>query len=128
MDPETERRELAQWLAGLRGQDLEDPAVDAAARRLADAGGLALDLVLAPFTSPEEDATLLAVASQALRVWTPPYPVEALVGLLGDRRVGALPKALILRVLEGYGMDTRDVLGTSIDLEEYEWPQPPERG
>ncbi|MFB3820375.1 MAG: hypothetical protein ACE147_22180 [Candidatus Methylomirabilales bacterium] len=128
MDLERERIELAAWLEELRGRDLTDPEVEAAAHRLADAGGVALDLVLAQLASPAEDPALLAVASQALRVWHPPYPVESLLELLGKREVGALAKALILRVLEGYGMDTRDVLGVGVDLEGYQWPQPPGRG
>jgi hypothetical protein len=130
MDPESERSELAAWLEGMRGKDLADPEVDAAARRLADAGGMVLDLVLGQLASPDEDPALLAVTSQALRMWHPPYPVESLIEMLRKREVGALAKALILRVLDGYGMNTRDVLGVSVDLEgeEYQWPQPPGRG
>lgn len=128
MDPERERMELAAWLEALRGKDLADPEVNAAAQRLADAGGVALDLVLGHLTSPDEDPALLAVTSQALRVWHPPYPVESLIEMLKKREVGALAKALILRVLEGYGMDTREVLGVGVDLEGHQWPEPPGRG
>ncbi len=120
MDPEAERTELARWLEEQRGRDLSDEEVEAAARRLAAAGGVALDPVLGHLRSPEEDATLLAISSQALRIWEPPYPVEPLLDLLRDREVGALPKALVLRILEGYGMATREILAPSIDLEEYE--------
>jgi hypothetical protein len=120
MDPEAEGKALAAWLEELRDRDLNDDEVEAAAHRLADAGGVALDLVLQHLASPDEDATHLAVSSQALRVWHPPYPVESLIGLLRRPDVGALPKALILRVLEGYGMETRELLGPAINLEEYE--------
>jgi hypothetical protein len=120
MDPETEHSALRAWLEEHRDRDLSDQEVEAAASRLASAGGMALDLVLDCLTSPEEDATLLAISSQALRVWEPPYPVEPLIGLLRKRDVGPLPKALILRVLEGYGMQTRELMAPSIDLEEYE--------
>ncbi len=120
MDPEAERSELARWLEEQRGRDLSDEEVEAAARRLAAAGGAALDPVLDQLKSPEEDATLLAISSQALKIWQPPYPVDPLLGLLRDRNVGALAKALVLRILEGYGMATREILAPSIDLEEYE--------
>jgi hypothetical protein len=120
MDPEAERGELAAWLEEQRGRDLSDDEVEAAARRLAAVGGVALDLVLAHLQSPDEDPALLAISSQALRVWEPPYPVEPLLGLLGNRKVGALPKALVLRLLEGYGMETRELLAPGINLEEYE--------
>lgn len=120
MDPEVQRGELAAWLEQQRGRDLSDEEVEAAARRLAAVGGVALDLVLAHLQSPDEDPALLAISSQALRAWDPPYPVEPLIGLLADRKVGALSKALVLRVLEGYGMETRELLAPGINLEDFE--------
>ncbi|HTU00968.1 MAG TPA: hypothetical protein VMG58_04095 [Candidatus Sulfotelmatobacter sp.] len=119
---ENERRALRTWLEELRGRDLSDSEVEEAAQRLAAAGSVGLPVLLAHLTDPVEDPALLAVTSQALRVWPRPYPVERLLALLRKREMGALAKALILRVLEGYGLDTRDptVLGVAIDLEEHE--------
>jgi hypothetical protein len=47
--------------------------------------------------------------------------VEPLLDLLRDPEVGDLSKALILNILERYGLDVdaADLLGLSIDLEEY---------
>lgn len=120
MDPEAERQELAAWLETLRGRDLGDAEVEAAASRLAARGGVALDLVLAHLASPTEDPALLAVSSQALHLWEPPYPVDSLIGLLRDPNVGALAKALVIRALERYGMATRELLAPAINLEEFE--------
>jgi len=119
---EQERQSLKAWLEELRGRDLSDPEVEEAAKRLAASGSTGLRVLLAHLTDPAEDPALLAVASQTLRIWPRPYPVERLLVLLRKREVGALAKALILRVLEGYGLDTQDptVLGVSIDLEEHQ--------
>ena len=119
---ERERTALRAWLETLRGRDLSDPEVEEAAKRLVATGITGLPVLLGHLTDPVEDPALLAVTSQALRVWPKPYPVERLLALLRKREVGALAKALILRVLEGYGLDTEDpnILGVSIDLEEHE--------
>ena len=110
------------WLEALRGLDLTDPQVEAAAERLLSDRETALPLLLAQFTDPEEDAALLAVASVALKGWGEPYPIEALTGLLRSRDVGALGKALIMNVLERYGVDVdgTGLVGLGINLEEFE--------
>ena len=120
LDPQME--EMARWLRQFRGQDLNDEEVAAAAARLVAGGATALPIVLAQYLDPEEDATLLAVATVALKGWIEPYPSERLIELMQSREVGALGKALIMTVLERYGVDTADtaLLGVGIDLEEYD--------
>ncbi len=117
-----EERETREWLEGLRGLDLSDAEVESAARRLLADRETALPILLEQFNDPEEDATLLAVASVALKGWERPYPIEALMALLRSREVGALAKALIMNVLERYGIDLdgAGLLGVGIDLEECE--------
>jgi hypothetical protein len=119
LDPQME--EMARWLRQFRGQDLNDEQVEATAARLVAGGATALPIVLAQYLDPEEDATLLAVATVALKGWTEPYPNERLIELMQSREVGALSKALLMTVLERYGVDTADtaLLGVGIDLEEY---------
>ncbi len=120
LDPEQEA--LAAWLREYRGRDLPDVEVEAAAARLVAGGAAALPIVLAQYLDPEEDATLLAVATVALKGWSEPHPTARLIELLQSREVGALGKALIMTVLERYGVDTADtgMLGIGINLEEYE--------
>ncbi|MBI4842137.1 MAG: hypothetical protein HY803_13895, partial [candidate division NC10 bacterium] len=81
--------------------------------------GAAIPVILEQFIQADE--TLLAVATQALKAWGDPRPVEPLIALLRDPAVGDLAKALILTVLETYGLDVSDpeLLGLAIDLEEY---------
>ncbi len=107
------------WLDELRGLDLTDAEVEAAAQRLVEGGESALPLILEQYG--QEDETLLAVATQALMAWRKPYPVERLIERLRDPGVDALAKGLILMVLEGYGLDIQDlhVLGVGIDLDAF---------
>jgi hypothetical protein len=121
-DPDQKRtaEEIRVRLEGLRGQDLTDAQVEAEVRDLLASGQLALPILLAQFR--QEDETLLAVATQALKAWNEPRPVEPLLDLLRDPEVGDLSKALILNILERYGLDVDDaeLLGLSINLEEYD--------
>jgi len=116
------RGELGTWLETLRGRDLTDTEVEAAAVRLRAQPAEALPILLAQFADPGEDAALLAVATVSLKGWAEPYPVEPLTALLRSPGVGALGKALIMTVLETYRIDIRDpgLFGVGIDLEEYE--------
>jgi hypothetical protein len=110
------------WLATLRGLDLTDAEVEAAAKRLLADPERALPILLAQFTDPAEDPALLAVTTVALKGWAAPYPVKPLEKLLRSKDVGALAKALIMTVLERYGLaaDNPDFFGVGINLEEYE--------
>jgi HEAT repeat protein len=112
--------EIRQRLQGLRGQDLTDAQVEAEVRALLASGPPALPILLEQFR--EEDETLLAVATQALKAWEEPRPVEPLLKLLRDPDVSDLSKALILNILERYGLDVEDaeLLGLSINLEDYD--------
>ncbi len=120
-EPEQRRlaAEIRERLEGLRGQDLTDAQVEGEVRYLLDSGQLALPILLEKLR--EEDETLLAVATQALKAWEEPRPVEPLLDLLRSPDVGDLSKALILNILERYGLDVDDaeLLGLSINLEEY---------
>jgi hypothetical protein len=111
--------EIRMRLESLRGQDLTDAQVEAEVRDLLASGQLALPILLEQFR--EEDETLLAVATQTLKAWEEPRPVEPLLVLLRDPGVGDLSKALILNILERYGLDVdaAELLGLSINLEEY---------
>ncbi len=121
-DSEQQRttEEIRMRLEGLRGQDLTDVQVEAEVRDLLASGQLALPILLEQFR--QEDETLLAVATQALKAWEEPRPVEPLLNLLRDPDVGDLSKALILNILERYGLDVEDteLLGLGINLEEYD--------
>ncbi len=114
--------EMWEWLTTLRGLDLTDAEVEAAAKRLLADPDRALPILLAQFTDPAEDPALLAVTTIALKGWAAPYPVKPLELLLRSKDVGALGKALIMTVLERYGMpaDNPDLFGVGINLEEYE--------
>jgi hypothetical protein len=114
--------EMWDWLATLRGLDLTDAEVEAAAKRLLADPERALPILLAQFTDPAEDPALLAVTTVALKGWAAPYPVKPLEKLLRSKDVGALAKALIMTVLERYGLaaDNPDFFGVGINLEEYE--------
>ncbi len=114
--------ELMTWLETMRGQDLTDGEVEAAAARLLGEPAAALPILLAQFADADEDAALLAVATVTLKRWAEPYPVKPLMALLRSPGVGALGKALIMTVLERYGidMDTSGLFGVGIDLEEYD--------
>ena len=114
--------ELLRWLEALRGQDLTDGEVEAAVERLLSEPTLALPILLAQFADADEDAALLAVATVTLKRWVEPYPIKPLMALLRSPGVGALGKALILTVLERYGIDTDTSgrFGVGIDLEEHE--------
>jgi hypothetical protein len=113
--------EIWEWLASLRGLDLTDAEVEEAARRLLADPERALPILLAQFTDPAEDPALLAVTTVALKGWAAPHPVKPLTVLLRSKDVGALGKALIMTVLERYGMaaDSADLFGVGINLEEY---------
>lgn len=110
---------VRERLEELRGRDLSDAEVDAEVRDLLAVGEAAIPVLLEQFT--QEDETLLAVATQSLKAWGEPRPVEPLIALLRDPAVDDLAKALILTVLETYGLDVSDpeLLGLVIDLEEY---------
>lgn len=114
--------ELMTWLETMRGQDLTDGEVEAAADRLLGEPTLALPILLAQFADEDEDAALLAVATVTLKRWVEPYPIKPLMALLRSPGVGALGKALIMTVLERYGIDTdtSGLFGVGIDLEEHE--------
>lgn len=113
--------ELLKWLETLRGLDLTDAEIEAAAERLLGEPTLALPILLAQFADADEDAALLAVATVTLKRWVGPYPIRPLIALLRSPGVGALGKALIMTVLERYGIhaDTSGMFGVGIDLEEY---------
>lgn len=113
--------ELLKWLETLRGLDLTDAEIQAAAERLLGEPTLALPVLLAQFADADEDAALLAVATVTLKRWVEPYPIKPLMALLRSPGVGALGKALIMTVLERYGVDTdtSGLFGVGIDLEEY---------
>jgi hypothetical protein len=110
------------WLETLRGLDLTDTEVEAAAERLLTDTKQALPILLAQFVDPKEDAALLAVTTVTLKRWPEPHPVKPLMGLLRSPSVGALGKALIMKVLERYGIDvdSSGLFGVAVDLEEYE--------
>jgi hypothetical protein len=120
-DPEQERtaEAIRVRLEALRGRDLTDAQVEAEVGDLLASGQVALPVLLALLK--EEDETLLAVASEALKAWEAPRPVEPLLALLRDPEVGDLSKALILNILERYGLDVDavELLGLGINLEEY---------
>jgi hypothetical protein len=106
-------------LQELRGQDLTKAEVEAEVRRFLAAGPAAIPVLLEQFF--EEDEALLAVATQTLKAWGEPRPVEALLGLLRNPGVDALAKGLILIILEHYGLDVDrpEISGLAINLEEY---------
>jgi len=114
--------ELMRWLETMRGQDLTDAEVEAAVERLLGEPTLALPILLAQFADEDEDAALLAVATVTLKRWVKPYPIKPLMALLRSPGVGALGKALIMTVLERYGIDTdtSGLFGVGINLEEHE--------
>ncbi len=114
--------ELMRWMEAMRGQDLTDAEVEAAADRLLGEPTLALPILLAQFADEDEDAALLAVATVTLKRWVEPHPIKPLMALLRSPGVGALGKALIMTVLERYGIDTdtSGLFGVGIDLEEHE--------
>jgi HEAT repeat protein len=114
------KEDLRERLEELRGKDLTDAEVEAEVQRLLAVGGPAVPVILDLFTDGDE--TLLAVASQTLKSWGEPRPVEQLLNLLRDPDVSDLAKALILNVLEKYGLevDGPELLGLGIDLEEYQ--------
>jgi hypothetical protein len=113
------REQIRERFDELRGRDLTNAEVDIEVRRLLAIGGPVIPVVLEQFMG--EDETLLAVATQALKAWAEPRPVEPLIALLRNPAVGDLAKALILNVLEKYGLEVDDpeILGLSIDLEDY---------
>jgi HEAT repeat protein len=119
-EQERMREQIREQFDELRGRDLADAEVDAEARRLLAIGEPAIPIILEQFR--DEDETLLAVATQALKAWAEPRPVEPLIALLRNPAVGDLAKALILNVLEKYGLDVDgpELLGLSIDLEDYQ--------
>jgi hypothetical protein len=117
-EPERRVERIRERLEGLRGRDLTDAQVETEVRQLLAAGEVAIPVILEQFR--DEDETLLAVASQALKAWGDSRPAEQLMALLRDPAVGGLAKALILNVLEKYGLDVDDPEpGAGIDLEEY---------
>ncbi len=117
-----DRQAIWEWLEGFRDLDLSDAEVEAAATRLVADGKTALPVLLAQFADPREDPALLAVATVALKAWGGPYPITPLTQLLQSPDVGALGKALIMGVLERYGLDVEgtNLVGLGINLEEFE--------
>ena len=111
---------IRERLAEVRGRDLTNAEVDAAAQQLVAMGEPAVSILLEQFM--DEDETLLAVATQTLKAWPEPRPVEPLIRLLRNPEVSDLAKALVLNILERYGLDVDDpeVFGLAIDLEEYQ--------
>ena len=111
-----------EWLEGFRGLGLSDAEVEAAAKCLVADGKTALPMLLAQFADPREDPALLAVATVALKAWGEPYPITPLTKLLQSPDVGALGKALIMSVLDRYGLDVEgtNLVGLGINLEEFE--------
>lgn len=114
------REQIGERFQKLRGRDLTHAETDAEVERLLALGEPAIPAILAQFK--DEDETLLAVATQTLKSWGEPKPVEPLLTLLRNPEVGDLAKALILNILEKYGLDVNDpeLLGLSIDLEDYQ--------
>lgn len=114
------REQIRERFDELRGRDLTNAEVDVEVRRLLAIGEPVIPIILEQFMG--EDETLLAVAAQALKAWAEPRPVEPLIALLRNPAVGDLVKALILNVLEKYGLDVDapELLGLSIDLEDYQ--------
>jgi HEAT repeat protein len=112
------REQIRERFDELRGRDLTDAEVDAEVQSLLAIGEPAIPIILEQFK--DEDETLLAVATQALKAWAEPRPVEPLMALLRNPDVGDLAKALILNVLKKYGLnvDGPELLGLSIDLED----------
>ena len=102
----------------LRGQDLSDAAVVEEVAVLKASGPAVVPVLLDQFA--DEDETMWALATQALKAWEEPRPIEALVALLRNPRIHDLAKALILTILEQYGLDVDDpdVLGLGINLED----------
>jgi HEAT repeat protein len=121
------QKEIRARLVRLRGQDLSDAAVAEEVSILKASGPAAVPVLLDQFA--DEDETLWAVATQALKGWDEPRPVEALATLLRNPRIHDLAKALILTILERYGLDVDDpdVLGLGINLEDYR-VEPDEEG
>ena len=117
--PDRIREQIRKRFEELRGQELTNAEVDVEVQRLLALGDPAIPVILEQFR--DEDETLLAVATQALKSWGEPRPVESLLTLLRDPDVGDLARALILNTLEKYGLDVDDpeLLGLSIDLEQY---------
>ncbi len=120
--------EIWEWLKELRGPDLTDDQVEAAASRLLESGVGVLPVLLEMYR--QEDEAWLAVATHALKRWPEPHPIEPLIALLRDPSVDDMGKALILIVLERYGLDPTSpgVLGLTINLEEYPLDRPPAIG
>jgi hypothetical protein len=110
---------IREWLGDLAGLDLTDAEVEAAADRLVGIGAPAVPVVLDLYR--QEDEALLAVATQALKRWPAPRPTEPLIGLLRDPELDPMAKALLLIVLESYGLDPASphLVGLTIDLEEF---------
>ena len=111
---------LRARLQQLRGRDLTDAELADEVAALTAAGATAVPVLLDQFADTDE--TLWAIATQALKACEEPRPIEALVALLRSPGIDDLAKALVLTVLEAYGLDIDDpdVLGLGIDLEEYE--------
>jgi hypothetical protein len=118
-EKEQATEQLRQRLVGLRGRDLTDEQVAAEVRHILAMGEPAIPILLDQFMG--EDETLLAVATQALKAWGEPRPVKPLLDLLRNSNVSDLAKALILTILETYGLevDASELLGLGINLEEY---------
>ncbi|HWT79894.1 MAG TPA: hypothetical protein VN648_13995 [Candidatus Methylomirabilis sp.] len=118
--PDDIREQIRSRFAGLRGRDLTNAEVEVEVRHLLALGAPAIPVILEQFR--DEDETLLAIATQSLKVWAEPRPVKPLLALLRNPDVGDLAKALILNILEKYGLDVDDpeLLGLSIDLEDYQ--------
>ena len=119
-ESERVRAGLRARLEQVRGRDLTDAEVAEEVLALKAAGAAAVPVLLEQFADTDE--TLWAIATQALKAWEEPRPIEGLVALLGSAGIDDLAKALILTVLEAYGLDIDDpnVLGLGIDLEQYE--------
>lgn len=107
---------LGEIVERLRGQDVPSETLRAEAAKAAALGREAMPGLLRLYE--QEDETLLALATVALKAMNDRAVLGPLLALLGSDRVDDLARGLMLTVLEHYGLDITDpgVLGISIDL------------
>ena len=84
------REQIRERFEELRGRDLTNAEVDVEVEHLLAIGETAIPVILEQFT--DEDETLLAVATQALKAWGEPRPMEPLIALLRNPAVGDLAR------------------------------------
>lgn len=108
---------LGEIVERLRGQDVPSEILRAEAAKAAALGREALPGLLRLYE--QEDETLLALATVALKAMNERAVLRPLLALLGSDRVDDLARGLILKVLEHHGLDITDprLLGISIDLD-----------